>query len=233
MAKVFSRNASPASDVERVRHYSRGPVSKAVFGTPLTMNASRFFLSPALPLASVLLLGATLTAEAGPSRVRNVTARNVMQRFAAEPLATNEFRPAERAFLVKAVEVTREQMRLAEIGVSQATNSDVRSHAQQLVSDYRSLNEALEALIRRRGGIAGAPAGTTSEQFQKLVALPAGEFDRQFVRAVARATDNILTSFEQVVSDSKDADVRELAAAQLPVLRAHRTEVTQLQKTVD
>jgi predicted outer membrane protein len=156
-----------------------------------------------------------------------------MQRFAAEPMAANEIRPAERAFLVKAVEVTREQMRLAEIGVSQATNSDVRSHAQQLVSDYRSLNEALEALIRRRGGIAGAPVGTSSEQFQKLVALPAGEFDRQFVRTVARATDNILTSFEQIVSDSKDAEVRELAAAQLPVLRAHRTEVTQLQKTID
>ncbi len=75
--------------------------------------------------------------------------------------------------------------------------------------------------------------GASAEQFQKLVALPAGEFDRQFVRTVAQATDNILSSFEQVVSDSKDADVRELAAAQLPVLRAHRTEVTQLQKTID
>jgi predicted outer membrane protein len=65
------------------------------------------------------------------------------------------------------------------------------------------------------------------------VALPAGEFDRQFVRMVGRTTDDILTAFEQVVSDSTDEDVRELAAAQLPVLRAHRSEVTQLQKTLN
>jgi predicted outer membrane protein len=233
-AYLFNRTASPAHVARSLRHHSHWAVSILPFGDPLKlMNVFHSFPSrTSLALAGAFLLGATVMADAAP-RVRHVSARNVMQRFAAEPLAANEFRPAERAFLIKAVESAREQMRLAKIAVSQSTNTGVRSHAQQLVGDYRSLSDSLEGLIRRRGGIPGAPVGGSSENFQKLVALPAGEFDRQFVRMVGRTTDDILTAFEQVVSDSTDEDVRELAAAQLPVLRAHRSEVTQLQKTLN
>jgi putative membrane protein len=185
-------------------------------------------------LAVLAVTGALVTAEAaGPSRMRQASARTLTRGFAGEPLATDSLRPAERAFLGKAAEVSRQQMRLAEIGVSQATNSEVRSHAQQLVTDYRSLTDSLEALIRRRGGIPGAPVGGTSENYRKLIEKAGGDFDREFVRTVAQATNSMLTLFEQVASDSNDADVRELAAAELPVLRAHRTAITELEKAID
>jgi len=184
-------------------------------------------------LSLAAITSTTLTLEAaGPWRARQVSARSMARGFTGEVLAANELRPTERAFLGKAAETTRQQMRLAEIGVSQATATEVRSHAQQLVTDYRSLNDALEALIRRKGGIAGAPVGGTSETFQKLVEKAGPNFDREFIRIVAQITDDALSLFEQVASDSKDADVRELAAAQLPVLRAHRSEITELQKTL-
>lgn len=150
-----------------------------------------------------------------------------------EPLAADSLRPAERSFLTKAAETSRQQMRLAEVGVSQAGDTQVRSQAQQMAADYRSLNEGLEALIRRKGGIAGAPIGGTSESYRKLVEISGGDFDREFIRAAAQATDKALAMFEQVASESKDADVREFAAAQLPVLRAHRAVLTELRKTFE
>ena len=184
----------------------------------------------AFEFTAVVLLAATMTAEAAP-RVRQVSARSLTRGFAAEAAAVNDLRPAEKAFLTKASETTFQQMRLAEIGVSQARNTEVRSHAQQLVTDYRSLNDALQALMRRKGGIAGAPVGGTSETYQKLLENAGPNFDRQFIRAVGKMTDDMLALFEQVASDSKDEDIRELAAAQLPVLRAHRSEITELEKT--
>jgi putative membrane protein len=181
-----------------------------------------------------LLLGVTLSANAaGPWRVRHVSARDLTNGFAVDPLANDALRPAERSFLTKAVEGSRQQMRLAEVGVSQAVSSEVRSHAQQLVGDYRTLNDALETLIRQKGGIAGAPVGGTSENYQKLVEKTGDSFDREFVRTIAQATDEMLTLFEQVASDSRDSDVRALAAAQIPVIRAHRTAVTELKKTIN
>ena len=199
------------------------------------MNPLRPLRSPALAYSLVLLFGATLSLEAAaPWRVRHVSARNLTNGFAVDPLATNDaLRPAERSFLTKAVESSRQQMRLAEVGVSQAANSDVRSHAQQLVADYRAMNDALEALIRRKGGIAGAPVGGTSETYQKLVDKAGDTFDREFVRTVGQTTEEMLTLFEQVVSDTRDPDVRELAAAQLPIIRAHKSAVTELKKTIN
>ncbi len=199
---------------------------------PLRRCSSRFSVYALLPLALSLCTAVTATA-AGSWRVRHVSARNLTHGFAVDPLASDAIRPAERSFLTKAVESTRQQMRLAEVGVSQATNSDVRSHAQQLVADYRTLNDALEGLIRRKGGIADAPVGGTSETYQKLVEKSGANFDREFVRTVAQTTDEVLTMFEQVVSESRDADIRDLAAAQLPVIRAHRAAVTELKKSID
>src|SRR5687768_85188 len=76
-------------------------------------------------------LGVSLTADAAGPRSRQVSARNLTRGFAAEPLAANDLRPVERAFLTKALETARQQLALARVGVSQATNSEVRSHAQQ------------------------------------------------------------------------------------------------------
>jgi putative membrane protein len=178
------------------------------------------------------LLGVTLTVDAAGPRSRQVSARNLTRGYAAEPLAANDLRPPERAFLAKAVETARQQLTLAQVGVSQSTNAEVRSHAQQLLIDYRALHDSLEALVRRKGGIAGAPVGGTSETYQKLVEKSGSNFDREFIHTLAQATDNVLALFEQVVADAKDADVRELAAAELPVLRGHRGTITELQKTL-
>ena len=170
---------------------------------------------------------------AAPGKVRNVSARSLIQGYAVDPLANEALRPADRAFLAKASETTRQQMKLAAVGVGQAGDTRVRSHAQQLVGDYRTLNEALDALIRRKGGVAGAPVGGTSETYQKLGEKTGLSFDREFVRTAGQATDAALALFEQIVSETKDTDARELAAAQLPVLRAHRSAITELRRTFE
>src|SRR5262245_49941585 len=106
------------------------------------MNSSlRFFPRRRGVVAGSFLIGLLSTAlvadAAGSWRVRQVSARSLTNGYAVEPLASDALRPGERAFLTKAIETSRLQLRLAEIGVSQATNSAVRSHAQQLVADYR------------------------------------------------------------------------------------------------
>jgi len=163
---------------------------------------------------------------------RQVTARNLAKGFATEPLVGNELRPAERAFLSKAAESSRQQVRLAELGLSQAGDTEVRSTAHQLAGDCKQLSDSLDALIRRKGGLAGAPVGGTSETYQKLAENAGAGFDREFVRVAAQLNDNALALFEQAASDAKDPDVREFAAAQLPVLRAHRNAIVELKKTI-
>lgn len=177
-------------------------------------------------------VGSALLA-APPSRVRQASAHTWIKLYAAEPLATDGLRAAEKAFLAKAIETARQQMRLAEVGASQADSSEVRSHALQLASDYRELSDALEALVRRKGGLAGAPAGATSETYQKLSEKSGADFDREFVRIVAVASGQVMTLFETAAAEAKDQDVRDFAANELPILRAHRNTIADLKKTYD
>ena len=174
-----------------------------------------------------------LTLAAAPGHLQRAAARTLRLGFAAEPLASDSLRVNERAFLNKALETTRQQMRLAEIGAAQADSSEVRAHALQLVADYRTLNDALDALIRRKGGLAEAPVGGTSETYQKLVGKTGNAFDREFVRTVADRSYDVMSLFEQGVAESKDADIRDFAAAELPVLRAHRNAAVDLKKVFD
>jgi predicted outer membrane protein len=143
-------------------------------------------------------------------------------------LNADTLRPAERAFLVNASESTRQQMRLAEVGVSQAESSEIRGHALQMAIDFRALNESLEGLIRRKGGIPNAPVGGTSENYHRLIESAGVDFDREFLRIAMEANDRALALFEQVASDTRETDIHEFAAAQLPVLRAHRSKLTEL-----
>jgi len=147
--------------------------------------------------------------------------------------AAESLRPTERAFLIAAVDTSRLQMRLAEVGAANASSSEVRSHALALAGDFRQLSDSLDALIRRKGGIAGAPAGDRSETVKGLMGKSGPDFDREYVRATAKLTDDVMALFEQAATEAKDVDVRAMAAAQLPLLRGHRNRITELMRVHD
>jgi putative membrane protein len=151
----------------------------------------------------------------------------------AMAVAADALRPNEQAFLGKAMESSRQQLRLADVGSNQGASSDVRTHALQLAADYRDLFDSLDALIRRKGGIAGAPVGGASETYQKLSARSGADFDREFVRIAAELSDSVMILFEQAANNAKDADVREFATARLPLLRDHRNRSVELKKVFE
>jgi len=64
-------------------------------------------------LVVVAMISPSLSAGAAGPRVRQVSARS-----AVEPSAVDALRPAERAFLMQAVEDTRQQLRLAHVAGS-------------------------------------------------------------------------------------------------------------------
>src|SRR5258706_8684383 len=106
------------------------------------------------------------------------------------------------------MESSRQQMRLADMGANQASSTEIRSYALQLMGDYRTLSDTLDALTRRKGGLAGAPVGGTSENYRQLGTKTGSDFDREFVRIASNLSDSVMTLFEQAANTAKDPDVR-------------------------
>lgn len=188
-------------------------------------------------LLVLLLLGVTLLASragAAPDAHRaSAPPTSADSTFSVEARATDTWRDAERAFVGKALGLSRQQVWLAELAVGQAANAAVRSHALLLGADYRALVDALDALSRRKGGVSAATVDASAPEARALAGKAGAEFDREYVRRAGHLSDETLTRFEQIASEAKDEDVKALAAAQLPVLRKHSSALTELRKTFD
>lgn len=145
-------------------------------------------------------------------------------------LATDRLTASERAFLAQARELIRQQHRLGELGQSQARGTEVRAHAQKIVSEYRQMLERIEGLVRKKGAALLQPPEIPSESYQDLAAKSGPEFERGFVEILTELHERTLALFERAVADARDPDVRQFAAAQLPILREHHNRITVLRK---
>jgi putative membrane protein len=200
------------------------------------MNArsSRVVCLRALSLASIALAGASLVSSAD-ARIKPRVAMFASVAHAAEfdPLAADNLRPTERAFLRQASEMARAEVRAAQLGVSQATSADVRAFAQQLVTDNRQISTSLEDLARKKGVVLLAPTDTTTENYAKLSELAAADFNKEFVRLMSDLQEETVKIYERALNDAKDTDIKDLAGSFLPIARDHLNKVRDLRKSFE
>lgn len=198
----------------------------------------RSFLTPrALSLlAGLLTCGVAVEASSYPRVRQAAAARNLLAGYAVEPLAgIDSLRPAEQLFLERATVSSRLQIRLAELGSGQAAGSDVRNHAEQVKGDKRQLVEALGAMLQRKSSsarpVVDSPGATAT--YTRLESKSGAEFDREFIRVMGDLHEATISLFEQAAGETKDVEIKEFAAAQLPMLRAHKNSILELKQAYD
>jgi len=185
------------------------------------------FLSTCRRGAGVLALTLTLLPLAAPASGQSV---EWLETTWGVRLATDRLTAAEWAFLEQARESIRLQHRLGELGQSHARGSEVRAHAQKIVTDYRQLLERIEGLARKKGSTLLPPPEIPADSYQELAAKSGPDFERGFVALLSELHERALSLFEQAAAEARDPDVRQLAATQLPVLREHRNQIALLRK---
>jgi len=206
------------------------------------MNGSRFVRPRLLQLLGLSLLLPLAAEAASGLRVHTARVRAFVNHYAVLPLANEALRPAEQAFLNQAIAHSRRETRLAELATTRAVSSDLRDLGFQMSGDHKALTERLETLRRQKGAVPAPPAVPPAasppeepvvEEYDRLVAALGADFDREFVLVLARLHDELVNLFEQAAGEAKDADVRDLAGGQLPLLRDHRNKLTQLRAILE
>jgi putative membrane protein len=192
---------------------------------PVFFRATAWFAACVVALA----VGQSPAASAPPDAAGRRDAGDLMA------VAADGLRPVDRTFFDRALVLSQHQMGLARLGVSHAMRADVRTFAQQLASDHRQIIDSLQNLRRRRGagteeGVGPAPA---SEAYDRLSRVTGAEFDREFVVAIEALHSETMTLFEEVISQTKDAGIRDLIGGYLPVLRDHQNQVTELKRQLE
>jgi putative membrane protein len=150
-----------------------------------------------------------------------------------DPLAVDNLRSSERSFIRQATEMAREELRAAQLGVTQATDAAVRAFAQQIVSDNREISNSIDALARKKGVVLLASSDETTENYARLSKQAAADIDRENDRTMSDLQDETIKVYERALNDAKDTDVKDLAGSFLPKARDHQNKVRDLKKSFE
>jgi putative membrane protein len=139
--------------------------------------------------------------------------------------AADGLKHSDRAFIEKAAKNGQAEVQISQIATERASNPDVKSFAQMVVSDHQQLNTELAALAATKG--VTLPANDV--KLSRWTDKKSTEFDKDYVKEMADQHDDSVSLFEKAAK-SEDADIAAFAQKYLPKLQAHLTAAKSFKK---
>lgn len=140
----------------------------------------------------------------------------------------------DAAFMKKAAENGLAEVEASRSAASKATNTQVKSFAQQMVDDHTKTNDELKALATSKG--VKLPTEPTLAQRAKLKILQGSDganFDKRYAESFGvKAHEETVSLFQKEAQKAKDADVKTWADKSLPALQHHLEMAKDLDKSV-
>jgi putative membrane protein len=134
-------------------------------------------------------------------------------------------------FAVTAANGGMAEVALGQLAQQKATNPEVKAFGAQMVTDHTKANEKMMALAKQKNITLPATVGADEQKMMADLSKKTGkDFDKAYVEAMVKDHDKDVTLFEKESKDGKDADVKALAAATLPVLKMHQTMIKAIDK---
>jgi putative membrane protein len=142
----------------------------------------------------------------------------------AEPKAQVS-KPADQDFMMDAATGGMTEVELGNLGVTKATNADVKTFAQRMVDDHTKAGEELKGLATSKNVTLPAALGTKEKKIVDDMSKLSGEdFDRKFMETMVKDHDKAVALFEKEAANGKDAETKAWAEKTLPTLRDHQKQ---------
>ncbi len=113
-------------------------------------------------------------------------------------------------------------VKIADLGVKKAKNTDIKTFAEMLVTDHTGANAQLAALAKTKGVELSAVLDPGhAETIQKLEQRGGDDFDKAFLAEIVSGHKKCISNFEDTEKSTKDADLKKWVGTMIPVLKAH------------
>ncbi|MED5621387.1 DUF4142 domain-containing protein [Ideonella sp. BN130291] len=138
-------------------------------------------------------------------------------------MAKDNVAHVDAAFMKNAAEAGLAEVEASKLAATKATNTQVKSFAQQMVDDHTKANDELKALAASKG--VELPTEPSMMQRAKLKALQGADganFDKRYAESFGvKAHEDTVSLFQKESKKAKDADVKAWATKTLPALQHH------------
>jgi len=129
----------------------------------------------------------------------------------------------DKKFMTKAAEGGIAEVELSTVAAQKATNADVKTFANRMVTDHSKANDELKQLAGNKG--VTLPTATDKEHKEledKLTKEKAGpKYDKAYMEAMVKDHGKVVDAFTKESKDAKDADLKSWVSNTLPTVQDH------------
>jgi putative membrane protein len=141
-----------------------------------------------------------------------------------------------KAFLKMAAQSGAAEIAHARVALTMASNPDIQAFAKELIADHQAVGEKIAGLAKTRK--LTLDTGLTAKQMSESKRLTTlndnnREFDREYLALTIKEHEKSIKAFKKQAKKGTDSEVRALAKATLPKLKAHRDQAATLHTRLD
>jgi putative membrane protein len=142
--------------------------------------------------------------------------------FAISSFNFVEYSVKDQQFVDKAARISLEEIKLGELAQQKSAVSEVKELGKMMEEGHRQSLDGLKALAERKSIILpSTPPQSAYEAYKNLKGKLEADFDKAYCEMMVSGHKGAIELFEKASRDSNDIQIREWAAATLPVLRVH------------
>lgn len=130
---------------------------------------------------------------------------------------------ADKTTVTKIAQANMAEIQAGQMAAQKATSAEVKSFANQMVSDHGKAGDELKQLATNKG--VSLPTETDAEHkaaADKLTKTAAGlAFDKAYMEQMVKDHEKAAAAFEKTSKDAKDPDLKNWATKTLPTIQNH------------
>lgn len=140
----------------------------------------------------------------------------------------------DAAFMKNAAEAGLAEVQAGQAAASKASNTQVKSFAQQMVDDHSKANDELKSLAASKGvTLPTEPSMAQKAKLKLLQGTDGAKFDQRYSESFGvKAHEDTVSLFQKEAQKAKDPDVKAWAEKTLPTLQHHLEMAKDMDKSV-
>jgi putative membrane protein len=136
------------------------------------------------------------------------------------------------SFASQAAIIGKTEIELGQIALKNTKNENVRKYAERMVKDHSAADKKLKAIAAKENLQLPESLDQEHESLKmKLQGMTGEDFDREYVKAMAKGHDKAVALFESASQQPQmPAELKQFAVSALPTLEAHKEMAHSLQE---
>lgn len=124
--------------------------------------------------------------------------------------------------LVDLANLNLAEIHLSELAYQKATMDETKELANMLLTDHRLALAEITAMAQKKGVVLPTtPDANATRDYDRINKKEGADFDKEYADQMVKDHEKAIKTFEDIIDDSGDAEIRNWASANIGGLRTH------------